>query len=146
MSAPLEAPYVLEYAYRRSVGPVLGRFLAALREGRIEGVRLTDGRIMVPPAEYDPETGEAVSELVPVGPQGTVTTWSWVAEPRPRHPLRRPFAWALIRLDGADTAMLHVVDAGAPERMATGMRVRASFRAERTGAIQDIEAFLPVAR
>ena len=34
-----EAPHILEYPYRRSVGPVMGRFFGALKEGRIEGVR-----------------------------------------------------------------------------------------------------------
>ena len=67
--APLTALHHLEYTYRRSVGPVLGRFFAGLRERRIEGVRTRAGRVLVPPAEYDPETGEATSdEFVPVGP------------------------------------------------------------------------------
>ena len=142
-SAPLSAPYVLEYAYTRSTGPVIGRFLTSLREGRIEGVRTSDGRVIVPAIEYDPETGESVDEFVPVSDSGVVTTWAWVAEPRPSHPLDIPFAWALVRLDGADTAMLHVVDAGAPDRMHSGMRVRARWRTDRVGFITDIEAFEP---
>lgn len=145
MSGVLSAPYVLEYAYRRSTGPILGRFLAALKDGRIEGVRLPDGRVMVPPAEYDPESGQAATELVEVGQAGVVTTWSWVTAPRPRHPLSRPFAWALIRLDGADTALLHCVDAGDPARMKTGMRVRVRWQSERKGAIGDIACFEPEA-
>jgi uncharacterized OB-fold protein len=139
----LTAPYVLKYGYRRSVGPVTGRFLAALREGRIEGARTKAGRVIVPPSEYDPDSGEPISELVPVSGSGTVTTWSWVAEPRRLHPLKRPFAWALIRLDGADTAMLHAVDAGEPSRMKTGMRVRARFldKSERKGELRDLTCF-----
>jgi uncharacterized OB-fold protein len=142
MSELLTAPYVLEYAYKRSVGPVIGRFLAALRDGRIEGVRAKSGRVIVPPVEYD-ETGEATGEAVLVGNAGRVVTWSWVVEPRPKHPLPRPFAWALIQLDGADTSLLHVVDAGSPSKMKTGMRVLARFRAERRGEIRDLECFVP---
>ena len=145
MSAVLSAPYLLEYAYRRSTGPILGQFLGALRDGRVLGVRLPDGRVMVPPAEYDPESGEAVSELVEVGQAGVVTTWSWVSAPRPRHPLQRPFAWALVRLDGADTALLHCVDAGEMGRMKTGLRVRVRWQDERKGAITDIACFEPEA-
>ena len=48
--------------------------------------------------------GEDPDDFVAVGPGGVVTTWAWVHAPRPKHPLDRPFAWALIRLDGADTA------------------------------------------
>lgn len=139
----LRAPHVLEYTYRRSVGPVLGRFFTALRERRIEGARTAGGRVLVPPSEYDPETGEAVDELVQVGPSGVVTTWSWVTEPREKQPLDRPFAYALIRLDGADTALLHAVDAGTQERMSTGMRVRPRWREETQGVIGDIVCFEP---
>jgi uncharacterized OB-fold protein len=143
-SEVLSAQHVLEYPYKRSVGPVIGRFLGALKEGRIEGVRTADGRVLVPPAEYDPVTGEAVTEeFVEVGPSGTVTTWSWVSDPRPKHPLDRPFAWALVQLDGADTAMLHAVDAGSPEAMSTGMRVRPRWRDERKGHVLDVECFEP---
>ena len=107
----LSAPYVLAYTYRRSVGPVIGRFLTGLRDGRIEGVRTAAGRVLVPPAEYDPETGAAVGDFVEVGAAGVVQSWCWVSEPRAGQPLDRPFAWALVKLDGADTAMVHAVDA-----------------------------------
>ena len=147
-SGVLRAPYVLEYTYRRSTGPVIGRFLSGLRDCRIEGVRTASGRVLVPPTEYDPETGEAVSEFVLVAETGVVTTWAWVSEPREKQPLDRPFAFALIKLDGADTAMLHVVDvggdAGGAERMVTGMRVRARWSVTRVGSIQDIACFVPV--
>src|SRR5437588_260711 len=101
----LVAPNILEYPYTRTVGPVLGRFMTGLRDGRIEGIRASDGRVLVPPAEYDPVTSESLDQFVEVGQAGVVTTWTWVTEPRPPHPLERPFAWALIRLDGADTAL-----------------------------------------
>ena len=142
----LGAPYTLEFPYTRSVGPVIGRFLTGLANGRIEGIRMRDGRVLVPPLEYDPETSDALTEFVPVGQSGVVTTWCWVCEPREKHPLAHPFAWALVRLDGADVPMLHAVDAGAESRMATGMRVRVRWRAERTGHIRDIECFEPEGR
>ena len=137
----LEAPYRLEYTYQRSTGPVIGRFLGGLRDGRLEGVRTSTG-VMVPPLEYEPD-GRATGEPVAVGPGGTVTTWAWVAAPRRFHPLDRPFAFALIRLDGADTALLHAVDAGSPAAMRTGLRVHPRWRAERTGSIRDLECFVP---
>lgn len=143
--AALTAHYVLEYAYRRSVGPVLGQFFAGLRDGHILGARTRAGRVLVPPTEYDPETGEPVGDLVEVGQAGAVTTWTWVDAPRPQHPLGRPFAWALIRLDGADAAMLHAVDAGSAGEMKTGMRVRARWRDSRTGEMADLACFEPEA-
>jgi hypothetical protein len=141
----LTAPHKLTYTYKRSLGPVLSRFFTALREKQILGVRRADGSVMVPPKEYDPETSEALSELVPVADTGVVTTWAWVQKPRAQQPLGKPFAYALIRLDGADTKLLHVVDAGRESAMKTGMRVRARWVEQPAGAITDIQAFVPVA-
>jgi uncharacterized OB-fold protein len=141
----LSAPLILEYPYTRTVGDVMGRFFTSLRDGRIEGIRGSDGRVICPPTEYDPVTSETLSEFVDVGPGGEVTTWTWVPKPLADNPLDRPFAWALIRLDGADTAMLHAVDAGAEAKMATGMRVRAQWRETTEGGIGDIECFVPEA-
>ncbi|TSD95725.1 DNA-binding protein [Skermania sp. ID1734] len=133
----------MQFDYTRSVGPVLGRFLTALRGKRILGIRGSDGRVIVPPSEYDPVTSKPLTEFVDVADTGTVTTWSWVAKPLEAHPLPHPFAFALIQLDGADTAMLHAVDAGSPDAMYSGMRVRARWRGETIGAITDIVCFEP---
>ena len=66
-----------------------------------------------PSAEYDPVTYEPLAEMVPVSAVGTVVSWTWQPEPLEGQPLDRPFAWALIKLDGADTPLLHAVDAPA---------------------------------
>ena len=141
----LTAPHVLEYTYTRSVGPVIGKFFGALEERRVLGIRARDGRVLVPPVEYDPLTSEELSDFVEVGQAGIVTTWTWVSLPSDKHPLDRPFAWALVRLDGSDTAMLHAVDAGDESKMATGMRVRIRWRDEPQGNIYDIACFEPEA-
>jgi uncharacterized OB-fold protein len=142
------AEHVVAYDYKRSVGPVLGSFFTALRERRLLGSRAPGGRVLCPPMEHDPETGDAlgVDALTEVGPGGVVTTWAWVNRPRDRHPLKRPFAWALIRPDGATGCLLHAVDAGSEAQMRTGLRVRPRWRAERTGGIGDIECFEPEGR
>jgi uncharacterized protein len=138
---PLSAPLDISFDYTRSLGPVLSEFMSALAERRILGSRSVDGRVHVPPAEYDPVTFSPPQELVPVGPEGTVLTWSWQPQPREGQPLGHPFAWALIRLDGADTGMLHAVDAGEADQMHTGMRVRPRWAGQRSGHIRDIECF-----
>ena len=144
--APLTARHHLEYAYRRSVGPVLGRFFAELRERRLVGVRTRAGRVLVPPAEYDPDTGDATpDDFVAVGPGGTVKSFAWVTAPRAKQPLQHPFAYALIQLDGADTALLHAVDAVSESRMKIGMRVRPRWRDETRGEITDLACFEPEA-
>jgi uncharacterized protein len=133
----------IAFDYTRSLGPVLGQFMTALRQRRILAARGVDGRVHAPPFEYDPVTFRPPAELVEVGPAGTVVSWSWLPEPLDGQPLDRPFAWALIRLDGADTAMLHAVDAGSAAAMRTGMRVAARWAADRVGSIRDIACFEP---
>lgn len=133
----LTAPHHLTYTYKRSLGPVLSAFFTGLRDRRLLGVRRADGRVLFPAREYDPDTSEGLSELVEVEPTGVVTSWAWVAKPRRQQPLDRPFAYALVKLDGADTAFVHVVDAREASRMATGMRVRARWADETKGAITD---------
>ena len=145
MSDVLTALHILEYPYKRSVGKVIGRFLTGLRDKTFEGIRASDGRVLVPPVEYDPLTAQELSEFVEVGPGGVVTSWTWLNEARSNNPLQKPFAWALIKLDGADTSLLHAVDAGSEETMKTGMRVRPRWREERAGHILDIECFEPEA-
>jgi len=140
---PLRAPMEIAFDYTRSLGPVLGQFMTALRERRILGARGADGRVHAPPFEYDPVTFSPPAELVEVGPGGSVVSWTWLSSPLSGQPLEHPFAWALIRLDGADTAMLHAVDAGSAAAMTTGMRVRARWAADRVGSIRDIACFEP---
>jgi len=139
------AEHVVAYDYKRSVGPILGRFFSELQNGRILGSKTADGRVLVPPMEADPENGAGLDEdaLVEVGPAGTVTTWAWVNEPREMHVLDRPFAWALIQLDGATSGFLHAVDAGQESAMKTGMRVTPRFSSSPSGGIRDIECFVP---
>ncbi|HJR24495.1 MAG TPA: OB-fold domain-containing protein [Acidimicrobiales bacterium] len=139
------APMIIEYPFSRTTGPVIGAFLTGLRERVLIGIKGTDGRVLIPPTEYDPATGEDLSELVEVGPGGVVDTWAWVRTPMPKHPLQRPFAWALVRPDGADVGFLQAVDAGSIESMATGMRVVPRWREEREGTIHDLECWEPEA-
>ncbi|GAB3859889.1 OB-fold nucleic acid binding domain-containing protein [Nocardioides maradonensis] len=144
MSRTLSAPVTVSFDYTRSVGPVLGRFLTGLREQRIVGARLSDGRIAVPPPEFDPVSHQAVGDFVDLPDTGVVTSWTWVTEPVKGQPFDRPFAFALITVDGADTPWLHAVDVTSPDQIETGMRVRARWGEERDGLITDL-VFEPAA-
>ncbi|MEV6345397.1 OB-fold domain-containing protein [Actinoplanes sp. NPDC051851] len=121
----LTAPMTISFDYTRSLGPVLSRFMSGLRARRVLGARTSDGRVHVPPLEYDPVTHEPVTDLVEVAPVGTVVSGTT--------------GWALVRLDGADTALLHRAAAG----VSTGVRVRIRWAAVRRGHITDIEGFEP---
>jgi uncharacterized OB-fold protein len=137
----LSQAFELGFTYTRSTGPVVGRFLTNLRDRKIVGIKASDGRVIVPPMEYDPDTAEELSEFVDVGEEGEIVSWCWVNKPRQAHPMDKPFAWAMIKLDGADVAMIHCVAAGAESDVTTGARVKAVWADETVGFITDIRCF-----
>ncbi|MCW2790932.1 MAG: hypothetical protein JWO76_30 [Nocardioides sp.] len=145
MSRTLQAPVTVSFDYTRSVGPVLGRFLTGLREGRLVAARTSDGRVVIPPPEFDPVTHLETDDFVEVSPTGVVTSWSWVPEPVAGQPFDRPFAFALVELDGATVPMLHALDVSSPDEVSTGMLVQVRWAEERSGLITDIACFEPVA-
>ena len=97
----------------------------------------------MPPPEFDPVSHGPVTDFVEVADHGTVTSWTWVPEPVKHQPFDRPFAFALVALEGADTPLLHALDVASPDEVSTGMRVRVRWAEERVGAITDIECFEP---
>lgn len=142
----LHGDLVLDYPYDRTIGPIIGRFLTGLRDKKIYGVKGADGQVLVPPPDYDPRTSEDLTELVEVGQSGEVISWTWVREPVEGNPLDgEPFAWGLVKLDGADTPILHAIRADGPDSLSTGMRVTVQWRDEREGHVKDIECFVPEA-
>ena len=134
----LKAPLIIEYPFKRTTGPVIGAFLTGLREQVLVGSKAVDGRVIVPPAEFDPVSGNDLTELVEVGAEGVITTWAWVTAPHAKHPLQDPFAWILVTLDGADTPMLGALKADGIDAVATGARVKPVWADEREGHIHDI--------
>ena len=141
-SQVLSAPHSMEFPYTRSTGPMVGAFLTGLRDRRVLGVKDSTGRVVVPPPEYDAATAAELpaDDLVEVAAEGVVTSWSWNAVPRLGQPFDRPFAWALVQLDGADTSILHALDAP-QDGIRTGQRVRIRWAEETTGFITDIACF-----
>ncbi|MGH2675260.1 MAG: Zn-ribbon domain-containing OB-fold protein [Actinomycetota bacterium] len=81
---------------------------------------------------------------VTVGPRGTLESFTVGYVGVEGEPLEEPLTVGLIRLEGADTALVHfVVDA---DELEPGMPVEAVIepKAKRTGSILDIRGFRPV--
>jgi hypothetical protein len=135
---------VMEFPYKHSTGETIGRFLAGLKEQRIIwGQRVAGQGVVVPPLGYSEIDGSEGGEWVEVAPTGTVTAAAVVHEPLAGlHPFATPFAFVLVRLDGADTALAHVVREGL-ERLRVGARVEAVWAPDgaRAGSIRDIACF-----
>lgn len=142
--APMFQEMPMEFGYKHSTGEVVGRFLAGLKEQKtIWGQRVSGQGVVVPPLGYSEVDAKASGEWVEVAPTGTVTAVAVVREPLARlHPFSEPFAYVLVKLDGADTALPHVVKDGLDE-LRVGSRVEAEWKpdGERVGSILDIACF-----
>jgi len=135
---------VSEFPYKHSTGEVIGRFLAGLKEQkRIWGQRVAGLGVVVPPVGYSEHDGSAGGEWIEVKPTGVVTAAAVVHQAvKGLHPYPAPFAFVLVKLDGADTAMAHVVK-DRVEAVRVGARVEAVWKPddERIGSIRDIAFF-----
>jgi uncharacterized OB-fold protein len=138
-----KAPVKLEYTV--TAGRTLSRFLAALIEGRIVGMRCPScKKVYVPPRGSCPACGVGLGEDVPVKDTGTLCTFCIVNVPFEGQTMKLPYVYAAVLLDGADIPILHLVDAPAAEtRM--GMRVKAQWAPpeERKASLESIRCFTP---
>ena len=137
----LRAPFELAYNYKRSNGPVMSKFFDALGEQTILGTKSSAGKVFSPAAEFDPNTHEPLKEMVEVGPGGSVESYSWVEAPQHHHLIKEPFAFALIKLDGADSSMLHMIADCNEADLSIGTRVTASWSETSEKRITDIKFF-----
>ena len=137
----LRAPFELAYNYKRSSGPVMSEFFEALGQQKILGTKSSAGKVFSPAAEFDPETNEPLKEMIEVGPGGVVESFSWIENPKHHHLIKEPFAFALIKLDGADTSMLHMVTQCNETDLSIGSRVKANWSEIQEQRITDIKFF-----
>jgi uncharacterized protein len=142
--APLCERRVMEFPYKHSTGPIVGRFLAGLKEQKkIWGQRVSGQGVVVPPVGYSEVDASEGGEWVEVKDTGTVTAVAVVQKPiEGLHPLTSPFAFILVKLDGADTALAHVVK-DSLDKLKVGARVQAVWAPDdqRIGSIRDIACF-----
>jgi uncharacterized OB-fold protein len=141
---PLRQKQMMEFPYKHSTGAVIGRFLAGLKEQtKIWGQRVSGQGVVVPPTGYSEVDAAPAGEWVEVKDAGTVTAVAKVHRPiEGLHPAATPFAFVLIKLDGADTALAHIVtDDFARARV--GARVQAVWKTDdqRVGSMRDIACF-----
>ncbi len=141
---PMHQDIVMEFPYTRSTGETVGRFLAGLKEQKkIWGRRVAGQGVVVPPIGYSEIDASPAGEWVEVKDSGEVTAVAVVEQPIEHlHPFAQRFAFVLVRLDGADTAMAHVVKDDL-DKLRVGARVQAVWAADgqRGGTIRDIECF-----
>jgi hypothetical protein len=150
MTEPLLIDARWDIPFKHAAGPHAARFFEGLRDQRILGVRCPAcRRVLVPPRGHCEDCFVDTAEWVEVADVGTVATATIQYEAFPGLP-EPPYAVGLVRLDGADTALLAALggvplgDADAAlRRIGVGCRVRAVWRERREGRITDLAHFAP---
>lgn len=136
----------IKVPYTWSVGETGSRFLIGLRDHKkIFGTRcLKCDMVYLPPRKNCGQCFLENLEWVELGSQGTLITYTMVRYESSAMPMKPPFAYGIILLDGASTGMVHFLGEVDPEEIKPGMRVEAVFKEERIGDILDIRYFRPV--
>ncbi|MFT4977803.1 MAG: putative OB-fold protein [Myxococcota bacterium] len=146
MSEPItriKAPTRLDYLV--SASTITARFLDGILEKRLEGRRCPScQKVYVPPRGACPTCAEPLDEAVPVGPNGTVTTFSIIRIPFEGQVLTPPYACAHVLLDSADVPLLHIVGGCEVEAVRIGMRVGPVWAEEITPTLASIRYYHPV--
>jgi uncharacterized OB-fold protein len=129
-----------------SAGAVGSRFLVELRDKkRIMGTRCPAcNRVYVPARSICKDCFGQLDEWVEVSNKGTVLTYSVEYGPKPTQPVDPPIVYGIIKLDGADTGLVHILGEVDLEQVRVGMRVQAVFSDERVASIMDIKYFKPL--
>ena len=141
----VEGKLALPYSY--FAGKVGSKFLITIRdEKKIMGIKCnTCNKVFVPPRQTCDLCMEDIRDnWVDVQNVGEVLNYT-VIRYQDRHlPKKPPYILALIKLDGADTSLVHVVEGVDVSEVKTGLRVQAVFADETTNTIMDIDHFEPV--
>jgi len=129
-------------AFRYTPGVGNTAFFEALRDrGVFLGSRCAHCGVTYVPARIFCE--RCLASLTPdteCGPEGVVESWTAAHRNVDGEALPAPVTYALVRLDGADTVVLHRLLQPAD----VGARVRAVVAPDRSASIHDIEGFEPV--
>jgi uncharacterized OB-fold protein len=132
----------LPVGFRYTPGVANTAFFEALRDrGVLLGSRCGSCAVTYLPARLFCE--RCFAELTPdveCGPEGELISWTVGRVDIDDEPLDEPVTVGLVKLDGADTVLMHLLQSDEPQ---IGMRVRAVVREDRAGSILDLAGFAP---
>ncbi len=122
------------------------RFFTELRDNKkIMGTKCpTCSQVFVPPKKNCGQCFSLCDEWVEVGPRGTLVSYTVVNYTESIHPVPAPFANGIIRLEGTENGIPHLIGGIELEQMQTGCQVEPVFKDERKGSILDIQHFQPI--
>jgi uncharacterized OB-fold protein len=141
----LDGKLALPYSY--FAGRVGSKFITTIRDQKkIMGVRCENcGKVFVPPRKTCEKCLLDIGDhWVDLGNSGELVNFTVVRYKDGHLPKEPPFIMAMIKLDGADTPLVHILEGIEPDNVEIGMRVKPVFAKETTSTILDIDHFKPV--
>ncbi len=146
MSTIEAVTHEMDLTWRYASGAAMEKFCAELKEHRISALKCPKcERHYLPPRPFCGRCCVRMEEWVPVKDEGVLEAWTVMYLPivdgRTGKMRDAPYGMGLIRLDGADTTLNHYLAECDPEKLRVGLRVRAVWRDDANGAMDDIEHF-----
>jgi hypothetical protein len=141
----VEGKLALPYTY--FAGRVGSKFITTIRDKhKIMGIKCnTCDKVFVPPRQTCERCMEDIrNNWVELGNTGELVNFTVVRYNDKHLPRKAPFVLAMIKLDGADTPMVHILEGVDMDAVQTGMKVKAVFAEKTANTILDIDHFEPV--
>ena len=141
----VEGKLALPYTY--FAGRVGSKFITTIRDQKkILGVRCNQcAKVFVPPRQTCAICMEDLqNHWVELKNTGEVINFTVVRYNDKHLPRTAPFILAMIKLEGADTPMVHILEGIQPEKVEIGLKVKPVFARETTNTILDIDHFEPI--
>jgi len=139
-----------EHVYYWHCGHYVSKFFKALRDQKtILGIKCSHcGRVHVLPREICARCFKPMDEWVDLGTEGYIYAFTVVKlpyiDPNTGEPIKVPRTDIYVKIDGADTCLMHWLDETDETKITVGARVKAVFKEERRGTIHDIECFTQI--
>ncbi len=133
----------LKIPYTYTAGNTLSQFLVKLRdEGKIMGKRCPGcSAVLFPPRRRCGRCHSETTEWVELSGKGVLQTYTVVQYKEPTLPEDPPYILGLIKLDGTNGGIPHLIKGINPDQVKIGMQVRARIKNDRQGNIRDIDYF-----
>ncbi len=141
----VEGKLALPYTY--FVGRAGSKFLTTIRdEKKIMGIKCGScNKVYVPPRQNCDVCMEYIKDnWVDLKGTGEITNYTIVRYEDKHLPKKSPYVLALIKLDGADSPMAHIVEGVDLDNVNIGMKVKAVFAEEPKETLMEIDHFEPV--
>ncbi|MBN2168414.1 MAG: Zn-ribbon domain-containing OB-fold protein [Actinobacteria bacterium] len=136
----------LVLCFRHWYGEHYGRFYTELRDNKkILGMHCKKcGSVLLPPRPYCGFCHAPLEIWVELPDKGVVDTFSIVHTPLTSELIKTPFACAMIKLDGCDVPLYHLLGEVEFKDIRAGMEVVAVWEEHRKGTLRDIKYFRPL--